>query len=251
MYHKSASAVLSAVRMLFKSWLTLPLMITVYGALLLAVYLFVSTREATVVQVLVTFTVMIAAPVLFFVLQAASVNYTTGSPSLLRKTLHDAAKLFAVTLPAIALTLLAVYLIGKVQGSLAVDPNTSQPSSPNTLTTLTVIRYLLIAVIAPLVTIQLWIVTSTRGLRALIRNLRETITRAFAPQAVFIFACGFLVFAIVPYFLLAQTIQTERAWLEVSLLTVRVVTSALLILLGWVITVGALSIINIRPEFQK
>lgn len=251
MYLKSTSAVLSAVRMLFKNWLTLPLMITVYAALLLAVYLFVSTREATVAQLVLTFTVMLAAPLLFFVLQAASVNYTTASSSLLRKTLHDTAKLIAVTLPAIGVTLLAVYLVGKLQGGLAVDPNTSQPSSPNTVTTLTVIRYLLIAVVAPLITIQLWIATSTRGLRAIIRNLRETITRAFAPQAVFIFACGFLIFAVVPYFLLVQTIQIERTWLEVSLLTARVVISALLILLGWVTTVGALSLINIRPEFQK
>jgi hypothetical protein len=226
-------------------------MIAVYGALLLAVYLFVSTREATVRQVVVTFTVMLAAPLLFFVLQSVSVNYTTESSGLLRKTLHDTAKLVAVTVPAIALTLLAVYLVGKLQGSLTVDPNTSQPSSPNTMTTLTVVRYLLVAVVAPLVTIQLWIAASTCGLRAMIRNLRDTVARAFAPQAVFIFACGFLIFAVIPYFLLSQTFQIERAWLEFSLLTARIVISALLMLLGWVITVGALSLINIRPEFQK
>ena len=251
MYHNSASAVFSAVRMLFKNLVTLPLMITVYAGFLLAVYLFISTREATVAQVILTFTVMIAAPVLFFVLQAASVNYTTAPAGLLRKALHDSAKLIAVTLPAIGLTLLAVYLIGKLQGSLAIDPNTLQPTSPRTMTTLTVFRYLLIAVVAPLVTIQLWIAASTRGLRAMIRNLGETVARAFAPQTVFIFACGFLIFAVVPYYLLTQTIQIERAWLEASLLTARVVISALMVLLGWVITVGALSLLNNRPEFQK
>lgn len=233
MYHKSASAVLSAVRMLFRSWFTLPLMIAVYGALLLAVYLFVSTREATVAQVILTFSVMLAAPLLFFVLQSASVNYTTGSAGLVNKTLRDTAKLIAVTVPVIALLLLAVYLVGKLQ-----------PSSPNALTTLTVIRYLLIGVVAPLITIQLWIATSTRGLRALIRNLRQTIGRAFAPQTLFIFAFGFLIFAVAPYFLLVQTIEIERAWLEALLLIARVVVSALLVLLGWVITVGALSILN-------
>ena len=251
MYRKSASAVLAAVRMLFKSWLTLPLMIAVYGAFLLAVYLFVSTREATVAQVILTFTVMIAAPLLFFVLQSASVNYTTSSSGLLSKTLRDTAKLIAVTLPVIGITLLAVYLVGKLQGGLAVNPETSQPSSPNALTTLIVVRYLLIGVVAPLITIQLWIATSTHGLRAMIRNLRETLARAFAPQAVVIFAFGFLIFAVAPYFLMIQTIEIKRAWLEVSLLTARIVVSALLVLLGWVITVGSLSIINIRPEFEK
>ena len=49
MYLKSARAILSAVRMLFNKWTTLPL-IAVHGALLLAIYLFISTREATVSQ---------------------------------------------------------------------------------------------------------------------------------------------------------------------------------------------------------
>ena len=54
MYRKSASAVFSAVRMLFRSWTTLPLVMAVFAALLLAVYLFVSTREATVAQLVLT-----------------------------------------------------------------------------------------------------------------------------------------------------------------------------------------------------
>ncbi len=248
MYFKSTNAVFSAVKMLFRSWSTLPLMIAIYGALLLAVYLFISTREATVAQLILTFVMMVAAPLLFFVLQSASINYATESSGLLRKTLLDALKLIAVTVPAIALTVLAVYVFGKLQGGLAIDPETSQPTSPNTLTTLTVLRYLVLGVVVPLVTIQLWIATSTRGLRGIVRNLRETIARAFAPQAVFIFAFGFLFFAVVPYFLLVQTFQIQRTWLEVSLFTVRVVVSALFVLLGWVTTIGALSILNARSN---
>jgi hypothetical protein len=248
MYFKSASAVFAAVRMLFRRWSTLPLMIAIYGALLLTLYLFISTREATVTQLIVTFVMLLAASVLFFVLQSASVNYTNESPGLLRKTLLDTLKLIAVSVPAIALTVLVVYVVGKLQGGIAVNPETSQPASPNTLTTLTVIRYLVLGFVAPLVTIQLWIGASARGLRGIIRNLRETIAGAFAPQAVFIFACGFLFFAVVPYFLLARTFQIERAWLEVSLFTVRVVISALFVLLGWVTTIGALSILNARSN---
>lgn len=248
MYLKSASAVFSAVKMLFRNWSTLPLLITVYAALLLAVYLFVSTREATIAQLVVTFSVMLAAPLLFFVLQAASVNYATSSSGLLRKALYDCVKLIAVSLPVIALTFGAVYLVGKLQGRLLIDPNTFQPLSPNKMTALTVIRYLLIGLVAPLVTIQLWIAVSTSGFRSLIRNLRETLARAFAPPAVLIFACGFLIFAVAPYFLLVQTISIQRGWLEVSLLTARVVISALLVLLGWVTTVGALSILSSRSN---
>ena len=245
MYLKSASAILSAVRMLFSKWTTLALMIAVYGALLLAIYLFISTREATVSQLVLTFAVMFAAPMLFFLLQATSVNYATGSSSLLRKALRDSVKFIAVSLPVIGLTLLAVYLVGKLQVSLTTGANTS---SPNTLTTLTVIRYLLMGVVAPLVTIQLWIATSTRGLRQLTRGLRETIASAFAPQAVLVFAFGFLIFAVAPYFLLVQTIPIERAWLEISVFTARIVVSALLVLVGWVVTIGALSILSTRSD---
>jgi hypothetical protein len=248
MYLKSASAVWSAVRMLFKRWTTLPLILAVYAALLLALYLFISTREATVPQLILTFTLMFAGPLLFFLLQAASVNYATESSGLLKKALRDCFKFIAVSLPVIGLTVLAAYGLGKLLGRLTVDPNTLQPTSPNTMTTLIVLRYLLIGVIAPLVTIQLWIATSTRGLREMIRSLRQTLARAFDPQAVLVFAFGFLFFAVAPYFLLTPTISIQRTWLEVFVFTARVVASALLVLIGWVVTLGALSILSTRTE---
>jgi hypothetical protein len=244
----TASAVWSAVRMLFKRWTTLPLILAVYAALLLALYLFISTREATVPQLILTFTLMFAAPLLFFLLQAVGVNYATESSRLLRKALRDCFKFIAVSLPVIGLTVLAVYGVSKLQGRLAVDPNTLQPLSPNKMATLMVVRYLLIGVIAPLVTIQLWIATSTRGLREMIRGLGHTLARAFDPQAVLVFAFGFLVFAVAPYFLLAQTMTIQRTWVEFSLFTMRVVVSALLVLIGWVVTLGALSILSTRTE---
>ena len=144
----------------------------------------------------------------------------------------------------IGLTILGLYVLGKLQGRLAVDPNTLQVTSVNKLTLLMVARYLLIAVVAPLVTIQLWIATSTHGLRASIRNVREALGKAFAPQSILVFACGFLIFAVAPYYLLSKTMNIQRAWLEVSLLTARVVISALMVLLGWVVTVGAISILS-------
>src|SRR5689334_5718124 len=195
----TASAGWSAVRMLFKRWTTLPLILAIYAAMLFALYLFISTREATVPQLILTFTLMFAAPLLFFLLQAASVNYATESSGLLRKALRDCFKFIAVSLPVIGLTVLAAYGVGKLQGRLAVDPNTLQPLSPNKMVLLLVLRYLLIAVIAPLVTIQLWIATSTRGLRGMIRSLGQTLARAFAAQTVLVFAFGFLIFAVAPY----------------------------------------------------
>jgi cytochrome bd-type quinol oxidase subunit 1 len=103
------------------------------------------------------------------------------------------------------------------------------------------VRYILLAVIVPLMAIQLWITVSNGGMR-----VRNVLTRTFSPQSMFVYACGFLVFAVVPYLLLQKTISIQRSWLEISLLLVRLGLSALLILIGWVTTVGALSILNAK-----
>jgi hypothetical protein len=230
MYKKSAKAVVSAVRMLFTSPRTLLLMIAVYVGLLVAVYLFVSTREATISQLVLTLAVVIAAPVLFFVLQAAGVSYTSGSTSL-RKMATDGLKLILVSLPVIALTVLAVYGLNKVQSHM---------------TTATTLRHLLIGVVAPLLTIQLWIAVGSGGLRGVVKSLRRVLSGTFAAPSVFVYACGFLIFAVVPYILLNKIVSIQRDWLEFLVFVVRLALSAILILLGWITTIGAISILNRR-----
>ena len=61
-------------------------------------------------------------------------------------------------------------------------------------------------------TIQLWIATSTRGLRQLTRLARNDRER-IAPQAVLVFTFGFLIFAVAPYFLLVKRFRSNvRGW---------------------------------------
>ena len=230
MYSQSFTAILSAARSLLRNRRALLLMIAAYAGLLFAIYLFVSTREATIFQLILTLVAVVAAPALFFVLQAASVSYTSSaSRGLLKKTL----KLIVVSVPVIALTVLTVYGLNKVQ---------THP------TIVTAVRYLLLAVVTPLLAIQLWIASSSSALRVFVKNLRKVLSGAFAPQSMFVYTCGFLFFAIVPYYLLQGKIQIERPWLEFSVLILRLGASALLILLGWVTTVGAISIVS-RPSY--
>jgi hypothetical protein len=217
MYSESINAIISAVRSLFSNRRSLLLILAVYAGLLAAIYLFVSTREATISQLLLTLVTIIVAPALFFVLQAAIVN----SHDLIKNTL----KLIVVSVPVIALTLLAVYGLNKLE------------THPTIVTT---VRYLLLAVIVPLLVVQLWI-TVSRGMR-----MRNILGNAFAPQSMIIYTCGFLIFAVAPYFLLQKTLTVQRPWVELSLLVGRLGLSALLILLGWVLTVRALSILNER-----
>ena len=206
------------MRLLFMNRRALLLVVTAYAGLLTALYLFVSTREATISQLLVTLCSMAAAPALFFLLQATIITYASGNP---RKLAIVSFKLFIVSLPVVALTVFATYSV-----------------------TVITLRYLLVAVVAPLLAIQLWIATSNTGLRSLVKRLGQVLTKTFAPDSVLVYACGFLIFAVAPYLLLRKPISTERAWLEISLLTVRLAASATLMLVGWVTTVGAISILS-------
>ena len=231
MYTRSFSAMFSAVRLLFKSWRVLFVLLLLWAGLLTAVYLFASTREATISQLVLTLVVIIAAPALFFVLQVLSVTYAEGrsSGSRVKKLTLDCLRLVVVSLPVLGVTLLAVYGLGKVQTHV---------------TLVTTLRYLLIGVVAPMLTIQLWIATTKSGLRSLVKSLRQVVSKTFAPQSMFVYGCGFLMFAVIPYLLLQVGPFIERPWVELSVLTLRLAVSALLMLLGWVTTVGAISILN-------
>ena len=231
MYIKSFRAIFTAVRLLVKSPRVLLMLLGAWAGLLAAVYVFASTREATISQLALTLVVVIAAPALFFVLQVVSVTYAgeAVSGSRFKSLMIGCLRLVVVSLPVIAVTLLAVYGLNKVQ---------------TYVTLATTLRYLLIAVVAPMLTIQLWIATTNEGLRSLIKNLRGVVSKTFLPQSIFVYACGFLLFAVIPYVLLQIGPLIERPWLELSVLVARMAASALLILLGWVTTVGAMSILN-------
>ena len=261
MFSNSVKALFEATRRLLKNWRTTILMATVYAALLITIYFFVTTKEATIAQLITTLLLAIAAPILFFLLQAAGASYTdvAGTSSLLKKSARSFWKLFIISLPVISLTILALYLLSKAQAHLAI-PSTVAPShliSPGEalrppihwgLTALTTVRYLLLGVAVPLLLIQFWIKVSNQGLgwmvtwRSLAARLREVAVKAFAPESFLIYAAGFLVFAVIPYLTLFKTTPNKRAWVEVALLAFRLLVSATLILLGWLTTVGALSI---------
>jgi hypothetical protein len=231
MFVEAIKTELTAIRLLFANRLTLLLLLLIYGGLLAAGYLFVSTREATISQLVTTLALVLVTPALFFALQALSINYVDGpgATSLIKKTLFDSLRLVAVTVPLLIVAGLAFYGLGKINSHVTI---------------VTAIRYLLIGVIAPLLMIQLWVAASRDGFGQLLRRAPQLIAKAFTPRSVFIYACGVLIFAVAPYFLIFHTTQVERAWLEVSLLALRLTASALLILFGWVTTVGTLSLLN-------
>src|ERR1051325_1495279 len=119
MYIKSFRAMFTAVRVLLKSPRVLLTLLLTWAGLLTVVYLFANSREATISQLLLTLVLVIAAPALFFVLQAVSVTYADGAIRI-RQIAIDCLKLIVVSLPVIALTLLAIRGLNKVQSHLTV-----------------------------------------------------------------------------------------------------------------------------------
>ncbi|MDQ2937320.1 MAG: hypothetical protein M3R67_07405 [Acidobacteriota bacterium] len=255
-------SIAAAARNVFTNWRTMLLVAIVYASLLAALYFFVAVKEASIAQVILTFVLAIAAPILFFVLQAMVAN-DSGEPSVgsfLKKSLASFWKLLLISLPLIALAVLIAYLLAKAQNHFGAGINNSaEPLRP--LATMakareaakpidwkaamiSSVRYLVFGLVLPLAAIHLWLATVREGLGVAIRKLHRHLSRAFAPQSVLIYMAGFLIFGIAPYLLLFKATPTKNAWLEISFLVIRLAIVFALTLFGWAITVRALSFLS-------
>ena len=260
MLTQTFQSLITATRNVFRNWPSTLLIAAVYASLLAVLYFFVIVKEATVLQVTLTFASGIVAPVLFFMLQAMVAGESDSLPAigLLRRSLASFWKVILISLPLIALAVLAIYLLAKTQAHFDASARDAAAALPRRLATaanpretsrpidwrvalLSTVRYLTFGLVLPLAAIHLWLATVRDGLTGAIRKIATLLPRALAPQSVLTYIAGFLIFAVAPYFLLFKTTQTKHAWLELSLLVVRLVTVFALTLLGWLITVRALA----------
>lgn len=258
----------TAVRKLLKSGPSMVLLAVVYAALLAAVYFFTAIREASVAQVILTFVLALAAFVLFFLLQAMLVKGIVGENNdsaqaelgvgkLAKSAAANCWRLVVISLPLIAVGVLIAYLLNKAQnyfGAGAPSGDVFEPmAGPRSrgpaqapinwkVAIFSSLRYLSFGLFLPLATIHLWLASMRDGLWPAVRSLGTSLARAFAPSSVLIYIFGFLIFAVLPYFLLFKTTPSSKAWLEISLLVARLTVVFLLTLFGWVMTVWALSL---------
>jgi hypothetical protein len=259
-------SMINATRKLFTNWRAMLLLAIVYASLLAALYIFVAVREASIGQVILTFALAVAAPLLFFILQSMVATQTDEitAGSLLRRSLTSFWKLILISLPLIALAVLIAYLLSKAQAHWGATVNNPESDIARQIASrveaqratrpidwkvsiLSTIRYLTFGLVLPLVAIHLWLATVHEGLGSAVRRIRTHLAQAFAPQSVLIYVAGFLVFGVAPYFLLFRTTQTKHAWLELSLLFARLVVVFALTLFGWAITVRALGQSSTNP----
>ena len=249
----------SASRQLLRRWGALIILLVLYLAMLAAIYEFIATREATVGQLFLSVLFALAAPVLFLVIQTMAARYNQGSRrgwALLGGSLRDFWKLLVISLPLILIAVLAVYLFSKIgttaPATAVREAARAVPAPPRVATpkaqpvhwqsvAITTIEYLLFCLVLPLAAIHLWIGTARDGLKQTFKRSPRILARAFAPQSVVIYAMGFVIFAVVPYFLIVPRTPVSSAWwLDAGLLVVRLLLAVLFSLIGWVVTVGAL-----------
>jgi hypothetical protein len=252
-------SIASALRELFRRWGALLILLVLYLAMLAAIYEFIATREATVGQLFLSVLFALAAPVLFMVIQTMAARYNQGSQpawGLLGGSLRDFWKLLVISLPLILIAVLAVYLFGKVEttapatavrDAVRAVPAPARAATPKPQpvhwqsVAITTIEYLLFCLVLPLAAIHLWIGAARDGLKQTIKRSPRILARAFAPQSVVIYAMGFVIFAVVPYFLIVPRTPVSSAWwLDAGLLVARLLLAGLFSLIGWVVTVGAL-----------
>jgi hypothetical protein len=217
----------------------------IYVALLGTAAIFVTTKEATMRQVGITLITLLAAPALFFLLQALCVNdaNSAGVVQMLKRAARDGWRLMIATIPVIFVAVLIYVLLGKAEAQFASPllaglPNETAGAALARIVFST-IRLLLFGIVVPLFCLHLWIEVTKYGARRVLGNVTSLFARALAPRSVVTYLFGLVLFGLVPYALIVLRTPVQRASIEVTLLVIRLVLAFSFILLGWVITAGA------------
>jgi len=228
----------------------------IYAFLLLSSYLFISIREATIWQVLLTYALMFLIPPSFFALQASIINRELDQKLHWRAILIDTLKFLAVTIPVLLLVWLLYYLLNKVAARypapiVAVAP-AAHPATPTPPVTpalhwpsliFSTLRFALLGVAFPLATIHLWIAVAGGGFRSLLRFKRigSALAAAFSSDSVLIYGLGLIIFFVLPYVALVPAFTVKGNKTEFVVFALRLLLAFLFSLLGWVITLTALA----------
>lgn len=233
----------------------------IYAFLLVASYIFISTREATIFQVLVTYALMILIPIGFFTLQASIINRALDQKFRWRVILIDALKFMAVIIPLVLLAWLLFYLLNKISARYpapvvqAPPPPVNQATPPATpplhwpTLIFTTLRFVLAGVAFPLAAIHLWIAVAGGefrglfgdGVKSFFKRIGSSLARAFSSDSVLIYGLGLIIFFVLPYVILVPTFTVTGNKREFAVFGLRLLLAFLFSLVGWVSTLTALT----------
>lgn len=247
----------SSIATTFANFGALLVFAAIYALLLVASYLFISLREATIWQVLLTYVLMILIPVVFFILQASIINRAMFQKLRWRVIVIDALKFLAVSVPALLLAWLVYYLLNKlavrypapvVEIPAAAVTKAAPPTPPLHWPSLifATLRFVLLGVAFPLATIHLWLAVAgsglfSQGVKSFFKRIASSLARAFSSDAVLIYGLGLVIFFVLPYVILVPTFTINGNKTEFAVFVLRLLLSFLVSLVGWVLTLNALT----------
>lgn len=234
-----------------------------YAFLLVASYILIWIREATIWQVFVTYALMIVIPISFFILQASIINRALDEKLRWRVILIDTLKFIVVFILVLLVVGLLYYLLNKlsarypapvaqivpapVRGQKAAPPTTPPLHWPSLI--FATLRFVLWAVAFPLATIHLWIAVAGGGFRTLFsdgaksffKRIGSALARAFSPDSVLIYGLGLIIFFVLPYVILVPEFRINGNKLEFAVFGLRLLLAFLFSLIGWVLTLSTLA----------
>ena len=230
----------------------------IYALLLVAAYIFISIREATIWQVLVTYALMILIPISFFTLQASIIDRVLDQKFRWRVILIDALKFLAVTIPVLLLAWILYYLLNKIAARYpapVVAPPVDKAAPPTTAPLhwpsliFTTLRFVLWGLAVPLAAIHLWIAIAGGGVRTLFgdgpksffKRIGSALARAFSSDSVLIYGLGLIIFFVLPYVILVPTFTLGGNKTEFAFFGLRLLLAFLFSLVGWVSTLTSLA----------
>jgi hypothetical protein len=227
-----------------------------YVLLLAAFFRFIWIREATVWQVFITYALMVLIPALFFIYQAAIIGRARDLKFRWGAILVDALKFFVATIPILLIAWLLSYLLNKLQlrfpaPALPTLPVGTAPPTPRPLHSPTLIfatlRFVLMGVALPLTAIHLWIAVAGGEVRTLFaggaffKRIGTALARALAFESVLIYALGLVIFFVIPYAILFVPFTPKGNKTDFAFFVLRLVLSFIFSLIGWVVTLSALT----------
>lgn len=256
---QAVGAISEAVRRLTASIATLTTALLLYVLLLGLVFLFLTTRESNVGQVVLGLVVWpLLAVLVFFVAQAFGLvavqvsQFGIGTGHRLKRALYDSVKLIIVTLPVMVLAsliLLGVDYLDEQLIGLAPQLNQSQLHwLGRGRAALSLAQAVLLWVILPLLTIHCWISVLQAGVWRAIRGAGLIFQRALSPGSILVYLLTAGLYLGLAWLLFRVRPAIEREWLELWLFALRMALGLLVIFLGWLLTLGALAVWVVQRE---
>jgi hypothetical protein len=246
----------SAIRKLAGNWPTVLWLLLLYAGWLGAFALFVTTREATIWQVIVG---LVVAPLvmvgLFFLLQALGLSATrvgVGVAYKLKRALSESGKIALVTLPLVGGAIgmvLAIEWLG--EWTLERMAESEGPLRRWILDGWDWSQTFLLFFFFPLWSLHWWLSVVRRGVPGSVARLGRVLLEAFAPGSVLIYLLTTGVFGGLAWWLLFTRPEIADPWWELALFGGRVTTALLVIFLGWLLLLAAMGEWTARRELSS